>query len=443
MVFTVLSVYFFIKFIYSDNEKNLLIWSIFLTAAFLCRLESALAVWPAFLLSGFMLTNKLPKTKRFRIFAYVLSPLFVAALCYGVFFLLTHTFHSFAEAFIRSINAISNIPLNKKMAGLDDIASNLSQISISFLLNMAILVILAIICRIAATLSHDKPIAKVIIPVTTSFILFILLKQYSLYELQYRCLILVLFCGSIAYLLQSLPPKAPKRSLALMTLFMTSLLVIYRMFLATSHYWYGFYFLTLPLICYYIFFCDIVKSTLENRFKTPQGLLSTAIAVFLMLMIIPFWEHSSSNYKYHSILSTTSKGNLYSINNTQTEFFLKTVDYLKKNTTKNSTVVVFPEGVGINFFTDRATPLRHHGFLPSDITMFGEDKILTEIRSAKIDYVVILTRDTSDCGPASFGVDYAKKIQKWIDDNYVPIKQFGAKPYASNATGILILKKKS
>jgi hypothetical protein len=214
------------------------------------------------------------------------------------------------------------------------------------------------------------------------------------------------------------------------------------MFLATSHYWYGFYLLILPLVCYYVFFGDILKSALEDRFKIPKGLLSTAIASFLMLMIIPFWEHSSSYYKYHNKLAVTTKGNIYANNNLQTDIFWKTVDYLKNNTSANSTLAVFPEGVEINFFTDRLNPLKYYSFLPENINASGQDKILSEMRAVKIQYIVILTRDTSDSGPASFGVDYAQKIQKWIDANYIPVKQFGAKPYKSNAVGMLILKRK-
>ena len=443
MASTVLSLYFFLKFIFSDNEKNLLIWSIFLTAAFLCRLESALAVWPAFLLSGSILAARQDKTKQIKILVCIFRPLLLAALCYGVFFLATGTFYYFKETFIGSIKTITNTPFAKGMGGFDDIVMNISQISKSFLSHIIIFSGLAIFCRTASR-SSDKETtsAPAIMPLLAAFLVFISLKQNDIYHFQYHCLTLILLCGTIAYLSQTLHHQSTTRSLGLLTLFTTSFFATYRIFLATSPYFYGFSLLTLPLICYYIFFCDIVKSTLENRLKIPAGLLSAVLAGFLILMIIPFWEHSESNYRYRDTLSTTSKGDLYSADIRQNDLFWKTVDYIKKNTAKDSTVVAFPEGVGINFFTDRATPLRHHSFLPHDIKLFGENKILLEMWAAKIDYIVILTRDTSEWGPASFGVDYAKKIRKWIDNDYVPIKQFGAKPYASNLVGMLIFKKK-
>ena len=443
MAFTALSLCFFLKFIFTGNKKNLLIWAIFLTAAFLCRLESALAVWPGFLLSGFILAVRRPKTERFKLFAYLLLPLFLTALCYGLFFISTHTFSAFKETFIGSIQAVGNTPISKEWSGLDNIPLSLSKISTSFLLHIAIFLGIAMSYRIASRSAGHNSSTQILIPLLVAFIFFMVLKQTFVYELQYRCLTLVLFCGTFAYFFQALSPDPERRSLGLLTLFTISFSVIYRIFLAPSPYQYGFVLLTLPLICYYIFFTELLKTALEERFKIPSGSLHAAIAGFMIFMIIPFWKHSSGNYGDHDKVIATSVGDLYCYDSAQSNIFWKNVNYLKENTPGNSSVAVFPEGVGINFFAGRATPLKHHSFMPHDIKLFGEDKMLSEIKAASIDYVIILSRDTSEFGPASFGVDYAKKIQKWIDDNYVPIKQFGAKPYKSTAAGTLILKRKS
>jgi len=442
--FTALSLYYFLKFIFCGYKKNLVIWSILLTAAFLCRPESALAVWPAFLSGGFIPAIRQSKSERFKIFTYLLSPLFLAALCYGLFFLATHAFNDFKEMFVGGIKVIADAPVSKEWAGVDDVTSNLLQISLSFLLHIALFLGLAVSCRIASLSNSGKnTYTQTIIPLLAAFLFFAALRQSSAYDLQYSCLTLVLLCGTITYLFQALSQTVTSRSLGLLVLFSTSLLMTCRIFLAASPYQYGFFLLTMPLICYYIFFGDFFAAVLEKRFKIPQGTLSAAIAIFFILMIIPFWERSNNNYKKHDEAAHTSKGDFYYENNTQTAIFWKSVDYLKKHTSKNSTVVVFPEGVGINFFSERDAPIKHHSFLPHDIKLFNEDKMLSKIKAAKIDYIVILSRNTKEWGPESFGVDYAKKIQKWINDNYVPVKQFGAKPYASKAVGLLILKKKS
>jgi len=443
-MFTVLSIYFFLKFIFAGKKKNILIWALFLTAALLCRLESALAVWPAFGLSGLILAVRQQKVERCKLLAYLFLPLIITALCYGVFFLITHTFHDFCESSIMAIKATADTPMGKKGLGLDDVPSSLSQISLSFLLHIAVFFALAMLCRIVNKFQNgDKTFAQTIIPLLAAFLFFMALKQsFLLYEIQFRCLTLVLLCGTIAYFLQAVGRIPTNRSLGLFVLFAASSLITCRIFFAPSVHRYGFFLLTLPLLCYYCFFGDMLKNMLEVRFKIPFGPLHTAIACFFILMIIPYWETSNIVYARYSEFISTSKGDFRYSNYVQNNMFWKTIDYLKKNTPKSSTVVVFPEGVGINFFTERTMPLRYCNFIPPDIKLFGEDRMLAEMKAAKIDYIVILTRDTSDFGPTSFGVDYAKKIQKWIDDNYVPVKQFGAKPYASNAMGMLILKRK-
>jgi len=443
MMFTALSLYFFLKFIFTENEKNLPAWALLLTAAFLCRPESALAVWPAFILGGFVLAAKQRKANRLKITAYTISPLLLAILCYGLFFSATHTFYNFKETVLGGIRLISATPLSKRWSGLDNIPLSLLKISASFLFNIIIFFGLALACRIANQFSNNKnnP-APAIIPFLTAFVFFIVSKQSSVYRIQYYCLTLIPLCGTIAYSLCAFNHTASKRSMGLLVLSAASSLIMLRIFLAASPYLLGFSLLTLPLVCYYIFFGDLLKTALENHFKIDYRTLPFAIAVFLVLMIIPFWERSSNNYKHQNKLITTSKGSLYCYNTAQTDIFWKSVDYLKQYTPKNSTVVVFPEGSGINFFAERDSPLKYPNFVPVLIELFGEEKILSNIKSTNIDYILIISRSTGEMGLASFGVDYAKKIQKWINDNYVPVKQFGAKPYASDTFGILILKRK-
>jgi len=446
MMFTALSLYYFLKFIFWGNEQNLAIWTVFLTAAFLCRLESALTVWPAFFVTSLMPAIPRQNIRRFKMLTYTTSPLAASALLYGLFFAITHTFHAFWQMFTGSIHFHINTPFYRELMGTDNIPLSLSRISLSFLITIAVFIGLAIICRVTNSLYKDESPVKTIIPILAAFIFFILIKQFSLYGIQYNCLILVLFCGTIAYLFQALNRTAAPRSIGLLILFTISFLIASRILLNTTPFEYGFFLLATPLICYYIFFADLFKNMLERHLKIPAEPLSAAIACFMILMIIPYWEFSRVNYNDYSRFVATAKGNRYCLHNAQTEVVCKTTDYIKNNTPQNSTVAVFPEGVGINFFTSRALPLKYHGFLPPDIRLFGEDKILSEIKAAKIDYIVIIARYTGDMGAGPFGIAYAQKIKKWIDDNYAPVKQFGTTPYISckwcRCAGALILKKR-
>ena len=66
--------------------------------------------------------------------------------------------------------------------------------------------------------------------------------------------------------------------------------------------------------------------------------------------------------------------------------------------------------------------------------------MLQELRSAKIDYVVMTYRPCFEHGFTYFGADFGVNIYKWILDNYEIEKQFGDNTLRSN--GALIFKKK-
>ena len=112
-----------------------------------------------------------------------------------------------------------------------------------------------------------------------------------------------------------------------------------------------------------------------------------------------------------------------------------------RSTPSGSSVVVFPQGVGLNFFSSRDNPLKYFGFFPLGMDPVLEKAIIKQLIDFRIDYIVIVNRDTSEYGRASFGIDYAKDIYSWIIANYRPVKIIGNYPFQSRAFGIAIFKK--
>jgi len=136
----------------------------------------------------------------------------------------------------------------------------------------------------------------------------------------------------------------------------------------------------------------------------------------------------------------TEKGAIYCWENNRSLLFWLAVSYVQNNTPHDATVVVIPEGIGINFFAERENPLRYNTFLPPDLAVISEDTIIEQLARANIGYVLIANRDTSEYGYATFGVDYGKKMALWIYENYTPIKQLGTLSDKDDS-GFLILKK--
>jgi hypothetical protein len=144
------------------------------------------------------------------------------------------------------------------------------------------------------------------------------------------------------------------------------------------------------------------------------------------------------HYQQKTDITTTTKGTIIANN---TELFWESIDYIEKYIPKNATLAVFPEGLGINYFTERNNPLTYDTLLPSLIEIVGEEEIIRTMERTDLDYIVLLHRLTPLCKYKLFGQDYAKQIAKWIDRNYHLVKQFGAKPFFSYRFGMAIFKK--
>jgi hypothetical protein len=87
-------------------------------------------------------------------------------------------------------------------------------------------------------------------------------------------------------------------------------------------------------------------------------------------------------------------------------------------------LVVFPEGLGINYLARVRTPLRHHTFTPVEI-VGRESEILAELERTRPEYVAIVPRDVREFGYRGFGDDYGREIVDWIRAEYALDAQFG------------------
>jgi hypothetical protein len=85
------------------------------------------------------------------------------------------------------------------------------------------------------------------------------------------------------------------------------------------------------------------------------------------------------------------------------------------------TVLVFPEGVMLNYLSRRDNPTPYISFMPPEVLMFGQEAILAAMKDHPPDYVVL----NSYSNPREYGfqttADYAGEIVRWIDANYTDV----------------------
>jgi hypothetical protein len=121
--------------------------------------------------------------------------------------------------------------------------------------------------------------------------------------------------------------------------------------------------------------------------------------------------------------------------------------FLESRLHHDSTLLVAPEGIMLNYWTRTKTPLRITNLLPPTLALNGHD-VVEDLGKNPPDYVMIATRTVADDRYPPFGTDdqSGRNILLWIDQNYVKEARAGKDPlrsFSENEFGLWILKRKT
>lgn len=116
---------------------------------------------------------------------------------------------------------------------------------------------------------------------------------------------------------------------------------------------------------------------------------------------------------------------------------------LARRARPSDTLAVLPEGAMLNYLSRHRNSTPYPILMPTEMTMFGEDRLLAAFRAQPPDYIALVHRDTSEFGVPFFGRDYARRINSWITDAYDPVFQAGATPFRDTRFGILLLRRRT
>jgi hypothetical protein len=86
----------------------------------------------------------------------------------------------------------------------------------------------------------------------------------------------------------------------------------------------------------------------------------------------------------------------------------------------DATVLVLPEGVMLNYLARQRSPTRFITFLPPELVLFGEQRIVDALTADPPTAVVLVHKDTREYGYPLFGRDYGQKIMNWVRERYEP-----------------------
>jgi len=108
-----------------------------------------------------------------------------------------------------------------------------------------------------------------------------------------------------------------------------------------------------------------------------------------------------------------------------------------------STLAVLPEGVMVNWLTRRVNPTPYINFMPPELLLYGEGRIVEAFGAAPPDFVVLVHKDTGEYGYPLFGRDYGEALFDWIREHYVPVRRYGQPPLQpGTAFGVQLLRRR-
>lgn len=101
---------------------------------------------------------------------------------------------------------------------------------------------------------------------------------------------------------------------------------------------------------------------------------------------------------------------------------LKTMEVLEKLMSPDDTLAVLPEGVMLNFLTQRKNPTPYINFMPPEFMLFGEHNMRESLKTHPPNFIVLTNKPLEEYGFTAFGVDIGEEIYAWIQDHYDPLQ---------------------
>jgi len=440
ILFIIVALYYFLKYIESERGGYLTGWLIFLTLASLARPDTALSVWGAFVVSGLLVRNGGYKAR----LIMLLSPLALSLAIYCIALYVMQAFGGFKETLLDSMLFAlrGKDSFTVTAAGFDDIANKMLLIGKSFLYHLLALAGVSsgaqLITR--SVTGGGKKLIQLTSGVTVLVVTIALAAIFIGYQadLQYRCLPLIILISLVLSAVKMLRGDDYKKNHKLFTLSIVSLMLASKIFLNARMSPYGFYLLTVGLIVYYIYFFNLMAVINRKCFQATSGRLHyVSLLLMFIALFMTSWGVSANIYANKILEVDSGKGVVRSFNDERSIAYWDTVNYLKKNSLENESLVVFPEGASINFYSGRTNPLKYYFFLQGDLEKIGDNTLINQLYENRVNYIAIVhgARDT-------FGIGYGTTLLSWIYENYEHVEQFGETPYGDDQFWIQILKRK-
>ena len=145
--------------------------------------------------------------------------------------------------------------------------------------------------------------------------------------------------------------------------------------------------------------------------------LNKAVNIYILLFCFIYLINSYQNLNISKQIINTSKGKIF----TNAPFAKSTnelIQYINKNTKPDDKIVIFPEGMTVNFLANRKYDDFYNSLLPLYVETFGEEKIIEYFKENKPDYIIFNNLNMKDYYYEYICQDYALDFCEFVKENY-------------------------
>lgn len=206
--------------------------------------------------------------------------------------------------------------------------------------------------------------------------------------------------------------KKIQQSPSLLLLTLSAIAISFKSFWGLATLNYGVFFLSFLLITALALASEMLKNKNIN-FDTIGVYILIAAAISGYTNLLPL--------KVKTFSIDSNKGRFF----TNAAFYYSTndlINYINKNTKKTDKIVILPEGLMINFMTQRPSDNLYFSLIPLYVETFGEDKIINHFKKSKPEYIVFNNWDTSNYYFHHICEDYALSFCSFVATNYTQVK---------------------
>jgi hypothetical protein len=115
---------------------------------------------------------------------------------------------------------------------------------------------------------------------------------------------------------------------------------------------------------------------------------------------------------------------------------------IEGRTGPESTLTALPSGAMLGYLSRRANPTPFIYYMPSDLMIYNEERMVERFRANPPDFVALVHKDSSEFGAGYFGTHYGRALYSWIEENYSVVDRVGAEPLRDERFGMALMRRR-